>query len=137
MRIFTCINIGDSVIDGISYFYAEVKRLKKLLDEIGTKNKYPLLFLIDEIFKGTNNIERNRGGRAVLKSLINKNGTGVVSTHDLDLVKLADEFSAISNYHFKESIDGIEMIFDYKLHEGPCPTTNALKIMKAAGLPIS
>ena len=135
-RVFTCIKVNDSVVDGISYFYAEVKRLKKLLDEIERENEKPVMFLIDEIFKGTNNIERNKGSRAILKSLVNKNGAGLISTHDLDLIKLADEIPSITNYHFRESVDGDEMIFDYKLHEGPCPTTNALKIMKQAGLPI-
>jgi len=69
MRLFTCIKVSDSVIDGISYFYAEVRRLKKLVEEINSSEKYPLFFLIDEIFKGTNNIERLRGSRAMIKML--------------------------------------------------------------------
>jgi DNA mismatch repair ATPase MutS len=135
-RIFTCIKVSDSVIDGISYFYAEVKRLKALLAEIDLDDQKPILFLIDEIFKGTNNIERNQGSRAILKALAHKNGIGLVSTHDLELVKLSDEITSITNYHFREDIDGQRMVFDYKIRTGPCPTTNALKIMKLNGLPI-
>lgn len=136
VRLFTCIRISDSVIDGISYFYAEVKRLRELLDDINVPDEIPILFLIDEIFKGTNNIERLQGSRAIIKVLSTKNGSGLISTHDLELVKLAEEIPSIYNYHFREEVLDKVMLFDYKLKKGPCPTTNALKIMKANGLPI-
>lgn len=135
MRLFTCIKVSDSVTDGISYFYAEVKRLKLLLEEINRNNPYPIIFMIDEIFKGTNNIERLKGSRALIKLLAGKNAAGLVSTHDLELVKLADEIKTVSNFHFREEISGGMMSFDYRLRTGPCPTTNALKIMSANGLP--
>jgi DNA mismatch repair ATPase MutS len=134
-RLYTCIKVSDSVIDGISYFYAEVKRLKKLLDEIETSG-FPVFFLIDEIFRGTNNVERLKGSSAFIKKLAETNAVGVLATHDLELVKLADVISKVKNYHFKEEIKNNKMFFDYMLNEGPCPTTNALKIMKLEGLPI-
>ena len=136
VRIFTCIRLSDSVIDGISYFYAEVKRLKKLLDIIEEKDKPVVLYFIDEIFRGTNNIERLQGSRALVKLLAGKNGAGLISTHDLELVNLSTEIPSITNYHFREEVENETMLFDYKLREGPCPTTNALKIIKANGLPI-
>jgi MutS domain V len=132
---FTCIKVSDSIIDGISYFYAEVKRLKALLDEI-EKSEYPVLFLIDEIFRGTNNIERLKGSSAFIKKLSETNAVGILATHDLELVKLSDTISKVRNYHFKEEIENGKMNFNYKLNDGPCPTTNALKIMKYEGLPI-
>jgi len=135
-RIFTCIKVSDSVIDGISYFYAEVKRLKQLLEIINEKNKLPLFFLIDEIFSGTNNIERLKGSKAFIKALSQANGLGVVATHDLELIKLEQEILNIKNYHFKEEIRNDKMVFDYKINPGPCPTTNALIIMKMEGLPV-
>lgn len=135
-RVFTCIKVSDSVIDGISYFYAEVKRLKLLLDELKGKSNLPLLFLIDEIFKGTNNIERLIGSRSFIKSIAGKNGLGCVTTHDLELVKLADEINEIRNFHFREEVHTGKMHFDYVLREGPCPTTNALRIMELEGLPV-
>ncbi len=135
-RLFTCIKVSDSVIDGISYFYAEVKRLKALLDEIEGSD-YPVLFLIDEIFRGTNNIERLKGSNAFIKKLAQTNAVGAVATHDLELVRLAEEISKVQNYHFREEIKEGKMIFDYKLNNGPCPTTNALKIMKLEGLPVN
>ncbi len=134
-RLYTCIKVSDSVIDGISYFYAEVKRLKELLDEIETSG-FPVFFLIDEIFRGTNNVERLKGSSAFIKKLAETNAVGVLATHDLELVKLADVISKVKNYHFKEEIKNNKMFFDYILNEGPCPTTNALKIMKLEGLPI-
>ncbi|HLJ32445.1 MAG TPA: MutS family DNA mismatch repair protein, partial [Ktedonobacteraceae bacterium] len=135
-RIFTTIKVSDSVTEGYSYFYAEVRRLKALLDELQRPNPYPLFFLIDEIFKGTNNRERLIGSRAYIRALAGKNCVGAISTHDLELVKLADELPAIINYHFREDVVNGEMVFEYKLQTGPSPTTNALKIMQMEGLPI-
>ena len=135
LRIFTCINVSDSVIDGISYFYAEVKRLKSLLNEINA-SEIPVFFLIDEIFRGTNNIERLKGSSAFIKKLAQTNSIGAVATHDLELIKLSGQITKVRNFHFKEDITNGKMIFDYKLNEGPCPTTNALKIMKLEGLPV-
>ncbi len=135
-KIFTCIKVSDSVTDGYSYFYAEVKRLKALLEELQQEGNLPLFFLIDEIFKGTNNRERLIGSRSYIHALVGQNCLGVISTHDLELVHLADETTAIKNYHFKEDVIDGQMVFDYILRPGPCPTTNALKIMQMEGLPI-
>lgn len=135
-RLFTCIRVSDSVTDGISYFYAEVKRLKALLDALRTDHPYPLFFLIDEIFRGTNNRERLIGSRAYIKALAGHEGIGAISTHDLELVKLAEEIPQVVNVHFREQVVDGQMIFDYRLRPGPCPTTNALKIMALEGLPV-
>jgi hypothetical protein len=135
-RIFTCIKVSDSVTDGLSYFYAEVKRLKALLNELERPHEIPLFFLVDEIFRGTNNRERLIGSRSYIHALAGRNGTGIISTHDLELIKLADTIPEISNYHFRDEISEGRMTFDYRLHKGPCPTTNALKIMKMEGLPV-
>ncbi len=135
-RLFTSVRMSDSVTDGISYFYAEVKRLKALLTEVYRDDPRPVFFLIDEIFRGTNNRERLIGSSAYIHALIDGNGLGVVSTHDLELVSLAEEHQSIINYHFRDSIADDRMVFDYCLRPGPCPTTNALKIMRHEGLPV-
>lgn len=135
-RLFTCIKVSDSVTDGISYFYAEVKRLKALLAALEREHALPLFFLIDEIFRGTNNRERLIGSRSFIKALTQRRGLGMVSTHDLELVHLEKEVSGIRNFHFREIIQGGKMVFDYHLHPGPCPTTNALTIMRLEGLPV-
>jgi hypothetical protein len=134
-RVFTCINVSDSVQDGLSYFYAEVKRLKALLAATEPDDPRQVLFLIDEIFRGTNSRERGIGSRAYLLSLLQRKAVGLVATHDLELGKLADEISAVVNRHFREEVLEGRMVFDYKLRPGPCPTTNALQIMRLEGLP--
>jgi DNA mismatch repair ATPase MutS len=135
-RLFSCIKINDSVTGGFSFFYAEVRRLKGLLDQLKEEDDQPLLFLIDEIFKGTNNRERLIGSRSYIKSLVGQNGLGMVTTHDLELTNLSEDIPSMSNYHFREEVQNGKMVFDFKLHLGPCPTTNALKIMRLEGLPV-
>lgn len=135
-RPFTCIRVTDSVNDGFSYFYAEVRRLKALLEALHADHPLPLFFLIDEIFRGTNNRERFLGSQAYIRALADGHGVGAISTHDLELVHLADEVADLRNYHFREHIEAGRMVFDYQLRAGPCPTTNALKIMALEGLPV-
>lgn len=135
-RLFTCIRVNDSVTDGYSYFYAEVKRLKALLDAVEQNAYFPVFFLIDEIFRGTNNRERLTGSRAYVRALSGKSCVGGISTHDLELVKLAETLPQVRNDHFREEVIDGQMVFDYVLRPGPSPTTNALKIMQMEGLPI-
>lgn len=135
-RVFACMRINDSLTDGFSFFYAEVKRMKMLLSTVEQHHGLPVLFLLDEIFRGTNNQERFIGSRAYICALAEHPAVGAIATHDLELVKLADENQAITNYHFREDVEEGRMLFDYKLRPGPCPTTNALKIMAMAGLPV-
>ncbi len=135
-RLFSSINVSDSLDDGISHFYAEVKRLRALLNKLEDDHQTPVLFLVDEIFKGTNNRERLQGSEAFLKHIAGKNGVGFVSTHDLELAQLEKEIPQLSNWHFAETIKNGKMSFEYKIKPGPCPTTNALTIMKMEGLPV-
>lgn len=135
-RLFTVIQVKDSLVDGISYFYAEVKRLKALLDALEMADDLPVFFLIDEIFRGTNNREREIGGRAFVRKLVGEHGVGLISTHDLELVIFADELPGVTNYHFQEEIVQDRMTFDYLLRPGPSRTTNALQIMNLEGLPV-
>ena len=135
-RPFTCIKVSDSVQDGLSYFYAEVKRLTALLAAAKTEDSQPVLFLIDEIFRGTNSRERLIGSRSYIRALSESTAVGLVATHDLELIKLADEIEGVVNFHFREEVSDSRMVFDYRLRSGPCPTTNALTIMRLEGLPV-
>ena len=135
-RLHTCVRISDSLVDGFSYFYAEVRCLKQLLDELQTESRQPLLYLIDEIFRGTNNRERLIGSRAYLQALLGQNGVGLLATHDLELAGLADRNPLAENYHFRDRVADGQLVFDYRIHRGPCPTTNALQIMRMQGLPV-
>ncbi len=136
MLIHSCLRVGDSLEEGLSYFYAEVKRLKSILLAVSHAEQYPVLFLIDEIFKGTNNRERLLGSEAFIRELTTGYGLGLVTTHDLELARLEDELPGITNIHFQETVDDKELKFDYQLRTGPCPTTNALRIMAMEGLPV-
>jgi DNA mismatch repair ATPase MutS len=135
-RMACCIRVDDSLEAGLSFFYAEVKRLKSILDATHNRAAPPLLFLIDEIFKGTNNRERLIGSRAFIQSLATGNGLGLVTTHDLELTDLDKTVPNLTNSHFRETVVAGALEFDYKLRPGPCPTTNALRIMALEGLPI-
>lgn len=136
-RLYTSIQVADSLAHGFSFFYAEVRRLQAMLTALQQPTAVPLFFLIDEIFRGTNNRERLIGSREYVRALAGGFGIGAIATHDLELVKLADELPGLGNFHFRDDVADGRMTFDYKLHPGPCPTTNALKIMRLAGLPIS
>jgi len=129
----SALSVSDSLNDGFSYFYAEVLRLKQILDR---SQKEEIFFLIDEIFRGTNNRERLIGSESLISTLIETLGLGFITTHDLELTKLAEKSNKILNMHFRDDLAEGKMVFNYKLHEGPCPTTNALKIMALNGLPI-
>jgi hypothetical protein len=135
-RLFTCMGIADSVTGGISYFYAEVRRLKALLAELERADRPPLFYFVDEILRGTNNRERRIGSRAYVRALAGSRGTGLIATHDLELARLAEEVPQVRNLHFRDHLEGNRMAFDYILRPGPSPTTNALRIMELEGLPI-
>jgi hypothetical protein len=136
VRLASCIRVDDSLEAGLSFFYAEVKRLKSLLDETTDRSSTPVLFLIDEIFKGTNNRERLIGSRSYISALSEGHGFGLVSTHDLELTDLDKTVPRLRNVHFQETVVAGALHFDYKLRPGPCPTTNALRIMEMEGLPV-
>ena len=136
LKIETCIEVSDSLRDGFSYFYAEVRRLRDLLKS--AQDHCPTLYLIDEIFRGTNNRERHIGSKSVIQQLANEpNALGFVSTHDLELASLETDKNAIENLHFREDFESGTMVFHYRLKTGPCPSSNALKIMQAEGIVIS
>ena len=136
LRLYCCIRVTDSLAEGLSYFYAEVKRLKVVLEAVTESQGHPVLFLIDEIYKGTNNRERLGGSQAFIEALQTGNGLGLLSTHDLELAQLEHNGSRVSNVHFQETVEDGKLHFDYLLRSGPCPTTNALRIMEQEGLPI-
>ncbi len=135
-RLGACIHITDSVTDGFSYFYAEVRCLRDLLEKLRSPDPRPLLFLVDEIFRGTNNRERLIGSRAYVKAAARENGVGLLATHDLELASLAEADPALTNYHFRDFVQDGRLVFDYKIWPGASPTTNALKIMQMEGLPV-
>jgi DNA mismatch repair ATPase MutS len=124
----------DNLEENISSFYAELLRLKMLLKRIDDGK--PVLFLLDEILKGTNSVDRHLGAESLVLQLNELNAFGLVSTHDLELGKLCEKNDLVTNYNFSSRIDGEEIIFDYKLQNGICQSTNASQLMAKIGIKI-
>lgn len=135
MEIYTSMRISDDLNSGISTFYAELLRIKMIIDF--SKNKQRMIFLIDEVFRGTNSRDRVSGARNVLLNLNKDWIIGLISTHDYELCELENDKSGrIVNYHFIESYTDDEIRFDYHLKPGACKISNAKYLMKMAGIEI-
>ncbi|NMM46772.1 MutS-related protein [Marinigracilibium pacificum] len=132
MQIFTSMRTQDSLTEHISAFYAELLRIKALLDEI--EKGRPVFYLLDEILKGTNSDDRVAGSLALVKQLIKLNAMGLVATHDLQLSVLEKSLPEMGNYHFSSEVNGKNINFDYKLKNGPCQSFNAKALMKNMGI---
>lgn len=131
MRLFTSMRIKDDMSEGVSTFYAEVLRIKHMVDY--SRTGQPMLALIDEIFKGTNSADRIVGAKGVLTALLKDWVIAMVSTHDFELCNM-EENPRVVNYHFDEYFEDEKLKFEYRLKKGPCTTTNALHILKMAGI---
>jgi DNA mismatch repair ATPase MutS len=131
LKQFSFIRIDDNLQNGSSYFYEEIKQVKNLLNECTSPAMN--LFVIDELFKGTNTVERISSSKAVLSYLLRNNNLVVISTHDIELV----EFLLVNfdQYHFTETVENDNMHFDHILKSGPLRTRNAIAILKLSGFP--
>jgi len=133
MRVYSAIRISDDLMNDRSYYFEEVMTIKEMIDKSRDSNLN--LFLLDEIFKGTNTVERISAGKAVLSSLNNDNNIVFVSTHDIELADLLkDEYEL---YHFSEIVDHKTVDFDYKLKEGKLKNRNAIRILQINDYPES
>lgn len=131
LKVFSAIRISDDLMNDKSYYFEEVLTIKEMIDE--SESKTPNLFLLDEIFKGTNTVERISAGKAVLSSLTKANNIVFVSTHDIELAELLkDEFDL---YHFSEIVDNNTVDFDYKLKQGKLKNRNAIRILQINNYP--
>jgi hypothetical protein len=129
------IRIVDSLQDGTSRFYAEVKRLSQIVDI--TRGLLPLLFLLDEILSGTNSHDRAIGAEAIVQSLANSGAIGLVTTHDLALARIAETLGGYAaNVHFEDHLEDGRMCFDYTMRAGVVTKSNALALMRAVGLDV-
>ena len=139
MRVATAIRVEDSLEAGVSHFYAEIRRLKWVLDLAkAPEPAAPVLFLLDEILHGTNSRERVIGACAVVKQLLVRGALGAVSTHDLGITALEAELGGrVENAHFEEQITGDAMTFDYVLRPGIVKSSNAIRLMRAIGIEVA
>jgi DNA mismatch repair ATPase MutS len=134
LQVFTSMRTEDDLEESVSSFYAELKRLKQLLGSINSE--IPVLFMIDEVLKGTNSEDRHKGASALIRQLNKAYAFGFVSTHDIELGKITNELQGVKNYSFNSLIEGDEIIFDYTLTEGICKSFNATKLMQLMGIEI-
>ena len=129
--VLTSMRIEDELSSGTSTFYAEMKRIKTMIDK--SESHQPVICLIDEIFKGTNSADRIVGAKAAIERLIRDNVILFVSTHDAELCELDKDYP-LDNYHFKEEYQNQHICFDYKIQAGPCQTTNARYLLEMIGI---
>jgi DNA mismatch repair ATPase MutS len=120
---------------GTSRFYAEIKRIRLLVDIAGKDR--PLLFLLDEILHGTNSHDRRIGAEAIVRGLVEKGALGLVTTHDLTLAHIAETLAPrADNMHFEDHVENGTMSFDYRIRPGVVRKSNALELMRAIGLEV-
>lgn len=127
IKLITSMRTTDSLSDNTSYFFAEIKRLKFIINTI---KHQPYFILLDEILKGTNSVDKANGSQKFVEKLITSKATGIIATHDLSLCSIADTYSEIKNYYFDSEITNNELVFDYKLKNGICKNMNASFLLK-------
>jgi DNA mismatch repair ATPase MutS len=129
------IRIVDSLQDGKSRFYAEITRLRQIVEM--TSASTPVLFLLDELLSGTNSHDRRIGAEAVIRTLVLRGATGLVTTHDLALTDIRSQLDGQAvNVHFEDHLEDGQMHFDYRLKPGVVARSNALELMRAVGLDV-
>jgi DNA mismatch repair ATPase MutS len=133
--VFTSMRTEDNLQESTSSFYAELKRLKQLLEYIN--DQIPVFYLLDEILKGTNSSDRNTGGKALIRQLQGTNSSGIIATHDIELSNLEKEAPGkIYNFSFSSDVTDGQLFFDYKLKEGVCRSFNATELMRQIGIQV-
>jgi len=135
VHLYSSMRISDNLAENTSTFYAELKKLKSIIDQV--KDHKKVFILLDEILRGTNSLDRHTGSEALIKQLIREQAVAVIATHDVELASLKSQYTdAISNYHFDVQVEGEELYFDYKLKSGVCKSMNASILMKKIGIEV-
>ena len=135
LRLGASIRINDSLQQGASRFYAEIRRLSRVMDL--TDGDRPLMFLLDEVLHGTNSHDRLQGATALIRQFIARGAMGLVTTHDLALAGTTKELGdRVENVHFCDSIVDKELLFDYRLRPGVVQRSNAIELMRSVGLDV-
>jgi hypothetical protein len=135
LRVGASIRVNDSLREGSSRFYAEIKRLRQIFDLAGGDPS--LLFLLDELLQGTNSKDRRIGAEGIVRALVSRGAIGLVSTHDLALTDIGGSVEgSLRNVHFQDELAGGRMTFDYKLRDGIVTKSNGLELMRSIGLDV-
>lgn len=136
LRVFSSMRTQDSLEENTSSFYAELKRLRQLLEMSDETTESPVFYLLDEILKGTNSADRHRGAEALIRQLHAKKSAGLVSTHDLELGEWGATKDYVENFHFRSDVEDGKLHFDHKLYNGICRSFNASELMRMMGIDI-
>ncbi|HTW31624.1 MAG TPA: hypothetical protein VMD76_08105, partial [Candidatus Sulfotelmatobacter sp.] len=135
LQVGASIRINDSLREGSSRFYAEITRLREILNFAG--GDPPLLFLLDELLQGTNSKDRRIGAEGIVRALVNRGAIGLVSTHDLALTDIGGSGNGrFHNVHFQDDLENGRMTFDYKLRDGVVTKSNGIELMRSIGLDV-
>jgi DNA mismatch repair ATPase MutS len=135
LALGTSLHVEDSLQEGHSRFYAEILRIRSVVDL--ARGEIPALFLLDEILGGTNSHDRRIGAEAIVRVLAQAGAIGLVTTHDLALTEVVSSLGApAANVHFEDRLEGGRMIFDYRMRPGVVEHSNALALMRAVGLDV-
>lgn len=134
--VFTSMRTQDSLEENTSSFYAELKRLKQLIELSGQAKEIPIFYLLDEILKGTNSADRHLGAQALIEQLHPLAAGGMVSTHDLELGEWGKKIPYVTNCHFNSDVENGKLIFDYRLKQGICQSFNASELMRMMGIEV-
>jgi hypothetical protein len=135
LQVGASIRIVDSLLDGKSRFYAEITRLRQIMDLAGQDRT--LLFLVDEMLSGTNSHDRRIGAEALARTLVDRGAIGLITTHDLALAHIADGLGTrAANMHFSDTMLDGQLNFDYRLRPGVVEHSNALELMRSVGLDV-
>lgn len=132
LKQFSSIRIDDNLFEGKSYYLQEVTIMRSLLEQVDSPNQN--LFVLDEVFKGTNTVERIAAAKAILSYLNRNDNIVIVSTHDIELAEMLNHEYDL--FHFTESVENNELHFDHIIKAGPLKTRNAIKILELANYPI-
>ncbi len=133
VQLISSMRIADNLEESTSTFYAELKKLKTIIDKVNAGKK--LFILLDEILRGTNSLDRHTGSAALIKQLIKHNAVGIIATHDVELAEMKKTYPInILNYHFDAQVNNEELYFDYLLKPGICTSLNASILMKKIGI---
>jgi DNA mismatch repair ATPase MutS len=133
VAIYTNMRTTDSLLHDESYFFAELKRIKGVLERL--QNGEKIFVILDEMLKGTNSIDKLNGSKELTRRLLKYHSVSLIATHDLKLSEMEQEFpDQIKNLCFEIRIENDEMVFDYKLSDGVTKTMNATYLMKKMGI---
>jgi MutS domain V len=135
LAVGASIRVSDSLQGGVSRFYAEILRLRQILDL--TTGPLPVFFLIDEFLHGTNSHDRRIGAQALVRGLVERGAAGLITTHDLALAEIADTLGGrAANVHFEDHVEDGQILFDYHMRPGVVQKSNAIELMRSVGLEI-